>query len=65
MIRTYRVPGISCDHCRQTIESGLRPLGGVIGVTVDVTDKTVRVEGTAEDSAVRRQLEDLGYPTSS
>ena len=65
MIRTYRIPGISCDHCRQTIESGLRPLEGVTAVTVDVTDKIVRVEGTTEDSVLRSQLEGLGYPATS
>ncbi len=58
------VPGISCDHCRMTIESALGGLPGVEAVTVDVPAKTVQVrydEAKVSPEAVRATLAEEGY----
>ena len=60
-IRTYDVPGISCAHCKQSIEGELASLTGVASVDVDVEAKTVRVTGPVTDDAVRAALDDIGY----
>ena len=61
MTRTYDVPTISCDHCKHAIEGVVRAVDGVEKVEVVVADKTVLVEGTASDDAVRAAIEEEGY----
>lgn len=58
---TYSVPDISCDHCKAAIESEVSGVEGVLGVTVDVAAKTVTVEGTAADDALRAAIDEAGY----
>ena len=61
VIRTYSVPGISCEHCKQAIEAEVGELSAVSSVEVDVASKSVRVEGSASDDAVRAAIDDAGY----
>ncbi|GIU91749.1 MAG: copper chaperone CopZ [Acidimicrobiia bacterium] len=57
------VPGISCSHCKESIEGAVGGLTGVESVRVDVDAKTVEVvfggNTTAED--IVRAIEDQGY----
>lgn len=61
MSTTYRVPDISCDHCKAAITEAVRPLAGVESVDVAVDDKTVTVAGDFDDTAVRAAIDDAGY----
>ncbi len=63
-MRTYQVPDISCDHCRNAIESAVSEVAGVDGVTVDIQARSVSVEGDAEDAAIRSAIGDAGYAVS-
>jgi copper ion binding protein len=58
--RTYDVPGISCDHCKQAIESEVGGVAGVAAVVVDVDAKSVTVTG-GDDAAIRAAIDDAGY----
>lgn len=57
---TYSVPGISCDHCKRRIETGVAPVDGVESVTVDVDARTVTVAG-GEPAAVEAAIVEAGY----
>lgn len=59
--RTYRVPGISCDHCKAAIEGEVGRLPGVASVTVDVASRTVTVVGQASDEEIRSAIDAAGY----
>jgi copper chaperone CopZ len=59
--RIFSVPTISCEHCKQAIESEVRALPDVLLVEVDLPSKTVRVDGEASDESVRAAVEDAGY----
>lgn len=59
--RVYEVPGISCDHCKASIEGEVGRLDDVAEVTVDVAAKRVTVVGDAEDTLVRAAIEEAGY----
>lgn len=59
--RIYDVPGISCDHCKRAIEQEVGAVPGVTTVTVDVAARSVLVEGTATDPAVRAAIDEAGY----
>jgi copper chaperone len=61
MTRVYSVPGISCDNCRAAIEHQVVGVTGVSSVAVDIDAKTVRVEGDADDAAIRSAIDDAGY----
>ena len=58
--RVYRVPDVSCDHCRVAIEGQVGPLSGVETVTVDLAAKTVTVVG-GDDSAIVDAIDEAGY----
>ncbi len=57
---TYSVPDISCDHCKSAIEGEVSKVAGVTTVSVDVTTKTVLVEG-GDDTAIRTAIDEAGY----
>ncbi|MGA7757799.1 MAG: heavy-metal-associated domain-containing protein [Ilumatobacteraceae bacterium] len=59
-IRTYSVPGISCDHCRHAIETEVGTVDGVSSVEVDIEAKLVTVGG-GDDDAIRAAIDDAGY----
>lgn len=58
--RTYSVPGVTCDHCRQAIESEVGTVQGVKRVIVDVAAKTAQVLG-GSDGAIREAIDEAGY----
>ena len=61
IMRTYDVPEISCNHCKESIEGTLRGRPGVDAADVDIDAKTVRVEGTITDDEVEAALVAIGY----
>jgi copper chaperone CopZ len=61
MTRIYDVPAISCEHCKHAIEGEVGTVAGVTSVVVDIAGRTVRVEGDADDAAVRAAIDEAGY----
>jgi copper chaperone len=62
---TLTAPDISCQHCKSTIESGMRDARGVRGVEVDVDTRHVTLdydESETDESRLRDELSELGYP---
>jgi len=58
----YRVPGMSCEHCRTAVTGEVEQVPGVRGVDVDLEGKLVRVHGTAvDDAAVVAAIDEAGY----
>jgi copper chaperone len=62
--RVYRVPDMSCDHCRTAIETNVGPLDGVVGVEVDLDAKTVTVVG-GDDPAIIAAIDTAGFDVVS
>lgn len=61
MSSTYRVAGMTCDHCRAAVEDHVGTVAGVTAVAVDVATGTVLVEGDPEDRLVRDAIVRAGY----
>ena len=55
------VPDMSCDHCVRAISSEVATVPGVETVDVRLDWKTLRVTGTADESAVRAAVVEAGY----
>ena len=62
---TYSVPGISCGHCKNAIESEVREVPGVETAIVDITARVVVVEGSADEDAIRAAVVEAGYEVDS
>ena len=63
--RTYNVPDISCDHCKQSIEKEVSQLEGVASVEVDVQAKTVTVSGELDAQAIISAIDEAGYEVAA
>ena len=65
MTTVYSVPGISCGHCKQAIETEVSKVSGVEMVLVDIDSRTVRIEGEGSVEALRAAIESAGYDVTS
>ena len=68
MQESFKVPDVSCEHCKSAIEGALRPLAGIRSAHVDVDGKTTIVdydESVIDRSAISAVIEEEGYPVST
>jgi len=52
---------MTCQHCVDAITTEVGQVDGVADVVVDLTAKTVTVEGGADDAAIRAAIDEAGY----
>lgn len=64
---TYRVQGMTCDHCVAAVTSELEALEGVRQVDVDLASGDVRVtsDEPLTDEAVQAAVDEAGYEVVS
>jgi copper chaperone len=65
---TFRVPDMSCSHCKAAVESELDKLSGVESSSADVEKGTVEVtydEGTVSTEDLKGAIEDAGYSVAA
>lgn len=60
---TYRVEGMSCEHCVRAVTAEVGGLEGVTAVDVDLAagEVTVTSENPLDESAVRAAVDEAGY----
>ena len=63
---TYRVTGMTCDHCVRAVTDEVSAIPGVRDVEVDLVaggESTVRVvsEGALAEDTVREAVDEAGY----
>lgn len=59
---TYRVPGMTCAHCKASVTEELSAVTGVESVEVDLGTKLVEVSGQGlEEAALRAAIAEAGY----
>jgi len=61
---TLKVNGISCEHCIKTVTNAVNALSGVFNVTVDLKNRTVKVEYNSElvtTATIKCKIEEQGY----
>lgn len=62
------VEGMSCNHCKMSVEKALKTLNGVENATVDLAAKTVAVDfdpSAVDGSSLKKTIEDAGYEVKS
>ena len=63
---TFNVPGVSCGHCRTSIESEVSTVSGVQSVEVDLDAKTVTVSGDPlDEKAIVAAIDEAGYEVAA
>ncbi|MBE2269578.1 MAG: heavy metal translocating P-type ATPase [Anaerolinea sp.] len=61
MEHTYKIGGMDCLHCAQTVEKGVSSLPGVTAAEVDFTTATLKIDGVIDAEALRDRVKALGY----
>ncbi|MCP4415530.1 MAG: cation-translocating P-type ATPase [Chloroflexi bacterium] len=59
--QTFRVTGMDCASCAQTVENGVARLDGVESCTLNFTSETLSVSGTAVSQNIISRVQELGY----
>ena len=60
--KTYRVEGMTCEHCVRAVTDEVSKVAGVTHVDVDLAGGTVEVTGEAlDDGAVAAAVDEAGY----
>lgn len=60
----FKVPGMSCGHCKAAIAQAVGRLAGVAAVEVDLAAKRVTVRydpGFVTEDRIKEAIEDEGY----
>ncbi|MBD3166022.1 copper ion binding protein [bacterium] len=62
--RTYSIPGMTCQHCVNTIEREIAELEGVKAVKADLEGKkaVIQWDSPATNEVVMDMLREIGYP---
>ena len=58
---TYRVDGMTCQGCANAVANAIKATQPKAEVKVDLTAKTVSVEGAIAADAVRAAVEGAGF----
>lgn len=64
MEKTLDVKGMSCGHCKMSVEGALKELDGVKEALADVATGKVQVvfdEAKVDEQALKEAIEDQGY----
>lgn len=61
-VKTIMVSGMTCNHCKKTVETNLSNLEGIKSVNADITKSTVEIDGENFDlETIKNTVNDLGY----
>ena len=61
MATIYHIKGMSCPHCKASVEKNLSRLPGVESVEVDLSSGTATVTGDHDHEAAYRTIEEIGF----
>ena len=65
---TFKVPEMSCGHCKAAIEGELNKLSGVEYSNANLEEGTVKVsyeEGRVSEEQLKGAIEDAGYAVTT
>lgn len=53
--------GMMCNHCKARVEKACLAVPGTTKVEVNLSEKSVTLEGTAGEAAWKKAIADAGY----
>ncbi|VAW31320.1 Lead, cadmium, zinc and mercury transporting ATPase; Copper-translocating P-type ATPase, partial [hydrothermal vent metagenome] len=63
--QTFRITGMDCASCAQTVENGVAKLDGVDNCRLNFTTETLSVSGTAVSQQIISRMQELGYDVAA
>ena len=57
----YIVEGMTCNHCKNNVETNLSKLTNVDTANVDLNSKSVIIKGNISEEEIKKVVTDLGY----
>lgn len=61
---SYRISGMSCNHCKANVERAIKGVEGVENVTVDLASGMAKVTGEHDSTALIERVKSYGYEAS-
>ncbi len=58
---TYTVEGMTCNHCKSSVETNLQKIKGIKNVVADPNQNRVSVEGDADEKTIQNAIDNLGF----
>lgn len=58
---TLKVEGMTCNHCKMSVEKALQGVSGVEGVQVDLAAKAVVISGAVDRAQLVKAVVEAGY----
>ncbi len=65
VLRTYKVEGMTCGHCKASVTEEVSRVPGVGAVDVDVASGMLTVSGDVSDDEIKAAVEEAGYRVAS
>ena len=56
-----KIEGMTCGHCKSSVEKALLKVPGVTQAEVDLAQKQAVVVGTADRSSLTKAIDEAGY----
>ncbi len=64
--REYRIQGMTCQHCVESVRDEVSAVAGVTDLAVDLASGRMTVSGAGvDDDAVRTAVAEAGYQVAS
>lgn len=60
-MQTYKVEGMTCQHCAKAVKEAVEALPNVDEATVNLDAKTVTIKGNPDHIALKAAIEEEGY----
>ncbi len=63
---TIQVEGMTCNHCKISVERAVRGLPGVLAAEVNLDSKVLKIEFDSQKSSladIKKTIEDIGFET--
>jgi copper chaperone len=60
----FRIPDMSCGHCKAKVEKTIRTLDPEAGVAFDMAKRQVTLNSSAYTTEVQAALDAVGYPAT-
>ncbi len=57
----YRVEGMTCSHCKMSVEKAVMGLKNIEYAEADVNQKTLKVKGSASEQEIKKAVEGAGF----
>ena len=61
---TFKVPEMSCGHCKAAIEKAVADVDAAAVVAVDLDSRTVKIDSSADTGALQAAIKTAGYESS-